>query len=94
MLWEELGKKKKRARGARWEGLFPLPIVPRALSIFWIIAIFIVIPSGSLCGGESHLKVPLERFYLNGHTVGFRPRIQKLEPSLYCTLSFTSGVEG
>jgi len=33
--------------------LFLLPIVPRALSIFSIIAIFIGIPSGSLCGGES-----------------------------------------
>ena len=33
-------------------GLFPLPIVPRALSIFSIMAIFIGIPSGSLCGGE------------------------------------------
>ena len=56
-----LGRKKKRARGERWEGerekrgcrLFLLPIVPRALSIFSIIAIFIGIPSGSLCGGES-----------------------------------------
>ena len=28
-----LGRKKKRARGARW-ARFPLPIVPRALSIF------------------------------------------------------------
>ena len=55
-----LGRKKERARVARWEGerenrgyrLFPLPIVPRALSVFLIIAIFIGIPSGSLCGGE------------------------------------------
>ena len=39
-------------RGSR---LFPLPIVPRALSIFSIIAVFIGIPSGSgsLYGGES-----------------------------------------
>ena len=37
-------------RGSR---LFPLPIVPRALSIFSIIAVFIGIPSGSFCGGES-----------------------------------------
>ena len=37
-----LGRKKKRASGARWKGerekrgssLFPLPIVPRALSVF------------------------------------------------------------
>ena len=37
-------------RGSR---LFPLPIVPRALSIFSIIAVFIGIPSESLYGGES-----------------------------------------
>ena len=43
-----LGRKKKRARGAR----FPLPIVPRALSIFSIIDILMGIPSESLCGGE------------------------------------------
>ena len=52
-----------------------------------------MIPSGSLCGGESHFEVPLERFYLNGHTAGFRPQIQKLEPPLYRTLPFTLGVE-
>ena len=54
----EAGRKKKKARGARWEGekrsLFPLPIVPLALAIFSIIALFIGIASGSLCGGESH----------------------------------------
>ena len=37
-------------RGSR---LFPRPIVPHALSIFSIIAVFIGIPSGSLYGGES-----------------------------------------
>jgi len=56
-----IGRKKKKARGARWEGerekrgLFPpfrSSLVPRALSIFFIIAIFIGVPSGSLCGGE------------------------------------------
>ena len=56
-----LGRKEKRERGTRWEGerekgglfrLFPLPIVPRALSIFSIIAIFVGIRSGSLCGEE------------------------------------------
>ena len=55
-----LGRKKKRAHGARWEGerqkrgsrLFLLPIVPRALSVFSTIANFMGIPSGSLCGGE------------------------------------------
>ena len=62
-----LGRKKKRARGARWEGgrekrgsrRFPLPIVPRALSIFSIIDILMGIPSGSLCGGESLCKTIL-----------------------------------
>ena len=55
----ELGRKEKRALGARWEGerekrgsrLFPLPIVPGALSIFSIIAMGII--SWSLCEGES-----------------------------------------
>ena len=43
-----------RGKGSR---LFPLPIVPRALSIFSIITIFIRIPSESLCGGESCLNM-------------------------------------
>ena len=47
----KLEKKKNKARGT--VGLFPLPIVPSALSIFSIRAIFTGIPSGSLCGGES-----------------------------------------
>ena len=47
-----LGRKKKRARRAR----FPIPIVPRALSIFSIIDVLMGIPSGSLCGGESHIQ--------------------------------------
>ena len=60
--WGAGEKKKKTARGEQWEGgqrreafsrLSPLPIVPRALSIFSIIAIFIGIPSRNLCGGES-----------------------------------------
>ena len=45
---DEKGKERKR-------GLFPLPIVPRALAVFFflIIAIFLIgIPNGSLCGGE------------------------------------------
>ena len=46
------------SRGSR---LFPLPIVPRALSIFSIIAIFIGIPSGSLGGGERiSVKCPVQ----------------------------------
>ena len=50
------GEKEKESTrgmmGREGEGkvshLFPLPIVPRALSIVWIIPIFIGIPSGSL----------------------------------------------
>ena len=45
---ERLGRKKKRVRGARWEGerermgssLFPLPIVPRALSFFRLLLFY------------------------------------------------------
>ena len=56
----ETGEKEKESAEERWEGerekkgfrLFPLPIIRRALSIFTNIAIFIGIPSGSLCGGE------------------------------------------
>ena len=43
-----LGRKKKRACGARWEGgrekreeRLPFPIVPRVLTIFLIIVIFL-----------------------------------------------------
>ena len=46
-LWGGWGE-RKRARGARYEGWK----LPRALSIFSIIAIFSGIPSGKLCGGE------------------------------------------
>lgn len=50
-------RKKQSARGTMRKGkrgLFSLPIVPRALAIFFlIIAIFLIgIPNGSLCGGE------------------------------------------
>ena len=51
-------KEKESARGTMGRGKredrprFPLPIVPRALSIFSIIDILMGIPSGSLCGGE------------------------------------------
>ena len=48
-----LGERKRKRAGHDGKGkkrsLFPLPIVPLA-----IIAIFIGIASGSLCGGESH----------------------------------------
>ena len=56
------GEKKRQRAGNNGKGeerreafprLSPLPIVPRALSIFSIIAIFIGIPSRNLCGGES-----------------------------------------
>ena len=59
----ETGEREKESARGTMEGerekrgsrLFPLPIVPRALSflLFSIIAIFIGIPGGSLCGGES-----------------------------------------
>ena len=50
-------RKKQSARGTMRKGkrgLFLLPIVPRALAIFFlIIGIFLIgIPNGSLCGGE------------------------------------------
>ena len=49
VLWGGWGE-RKRERGGHD---FPLPIVPRALSIFSIIDILMGIPSGALCGGES-----------------------------------------
>ena len=66
VMWESWGekikKKRERESGLRWEGereergsrLFPFLIVPRALLFFFfsIIAIFIGIPSGGLCGEE------------------------------------------
>lgn len=49
-------RKKESARGTmgkKKRSFFPLPIVPRALAIFLIIAIFLIgIPNGSLWGGE------------------------------------------
>ena len=45
-------KEKESARGHDGKGEEPLPIVPRALSIFSIIAIFIGILSGNICGEE------------------------------------------
>ena len=52
-------KEKERARGTTGRekrgAFFLLPIVRRALSIFSIIAIFIEISSGNLCGGERYL---------------------------------------
>ena len=69
MCCRETWEKEKESAGDQWEGgrekkrfrLFPLPIIRRALSIFTIIAIFIGIPSGSLCGGE--LESLNHRFY-------------------------------
>ena len=52
-------KEKERARGTTGRekrgAIFLLPIVRRALSIFSIIAIFIEISSGNLCGGGRYL---------------------------------------
>ena len=39
------------------------------------------------------MKVKIERFHLNGHTIGFRPQTQKLEPP-YKTPLFTLAVKG
>ena len=51
-----LGERKRKRAGKDGKGkkrsFFPLPIVPLALAIFSIIAIFIGIAIGSLCGGE------------------------------------------
>ena len=58
---ERLGGKKKKER-ARHDGkgkqrreafshLFPLPIVPWALSVFPLLLMLIEIPIGNLCGG-------------------------------------------
>lgn len=43
----------KGENGVRGSRLFPLSIVQRALNIFLIFAIFVGIPSGNLCGGDS-----------------------------------------
>ena len=57
----EAGERKKKARGGQWEGereearFFPPPIVPRAF-YFLIIAIFIRIHSGSLCGKDRFIR--------------------------------------
>ena len=39
------------------------------------------------------MKVQIERFHLNGHTIGFRPQTQKLELP-YKTPLFTLVVKG
>ena len=65
----EAGEKKKKARGARWEGerkkrglpAFSLFPSSPTLFLFSIIAIFIGIPSGSLCRGERSSN----RFHVN-----------------------------
>ena len=62
-----LGRKKKKARGARWEGerekrgLFPFSHLHLHAFFFSIIAIFIGIPSGRLCRGESCKTTVAER---------------------------------
>ena len=76
VLWGGWGERKRERKGHDGKGkerretsgsrLFPLPVVPRALSIFCsIIAIFIRIPSGSFCGGERPL--PLFLNYIGWH---------------------------
>lgn len=51
----ERGKRGERGRGSR---LFLLSIFQRAFTIFLIFGIFIGIPSGGLCGGESVTAYP------------------------------------
>ena len=54
----EAGEKEKESargtmeRGKKEERPFPSSLIPRALSFFFIIAIFGGIPRGSVCGGE------------------------------------------
>ena len=48
-----LGRKNKKARGTRGREAFPSSHRPPRSSYFSIIAIFIEIPSRSLCGGEN-----------------------------------------
>ena len=64
VLWGGWGERKRERAGHDGKGeerrearRFPLPIVPRALSIFSIIDILMGIPSGSLCGGERECSV-------------------------------------
>ena len=64
VLWGGWGERKRERAGHDGKGeerrearRFPLPIVPRALSIFSIIDILMGIPSGSLCGGESNCYI-------------------------------------
>ena len=66
--------KRGRKRGSR---LFPLPMVPRALSIFSIIAIFIGMPCGSSCGGGSCFAMNLVR----GREPGFHILHKRIFPS-------------
>ena len=47
LCYGEAGEKEEESAGG-------IPIIPRVLSIFSIIAIFIGIPRGCLCGGESY----------------------------------------
>ena len=42
---------------------------------------------------QYHVKVLLDNFHLNGHTLGFHPQTQKLQPHLL-TQSLTLGVKG
>ena len=62
-----LCRKKKKARGTRWEGEtekrglyppFPSFHIPLGAFYFSIIAIFIGIPIGNLCGGEGFPLFP------------------------------------
>ena len=60
-LWISGEAEEKEQESARD---FPLPTVPRALSIFSIIAVFPEIPSESLCEGESGRAISMGRSLL------------------------------
>ena len=42
---------------------------------------------------QHHMKVLLNSFHLNGHTLGFHPQTQKVQP-LLLTQGLTLGVKG
>ena len=53
VFWGGWGERKRERTGHAFSLLFPLPIVPRALFIFYYYCYFIEIPCGSFCGGQS-----------------------------------------
>ena len=60
------------------------PLTPRSSKLF-------VFKCGKTDGTD--VKVLLEGFHLNSHTIGFCTRTQKVEPTYYKSRPFTVGVE-